>query len=295
MSENETLLFFSYGKQDLSRMPKRPAESNKGTFGRVVLVCGSVGMAGAAYLSAKAAYRVGAGLVEIVTPTPNLPVLQTLIPEAIVTPYDPALPDADVIAHAISRADALVVGCGLGKSEAARAVLCTALSVSDVPIVLDADALNLIAEAPALLPHLAGKIITPHPMEMSRLCARPVEDILGNIAECAQTFAKAHGCVCVLKDHRTVVSDGSPRIYRNESGNSGMATGGSGDVLAGILGGILAQQKRAHTRDRLETAALGVYLHGLLGDCAAERLGEYAVMASDLIDAIPDVLRPLRK
>ena len=293
MDSTETYLFFSFGEQDLRRMPKRPSRSHKGTFGRLVCLCGSIGMAGAAYLAAKAAYRTGAGLVEIVTPSPNLPVLQTLIPEAIITPYDPTAPDTEAVAHAVSRADALIAGCGLGKSEIALTVLRVALSTSCVPTVLDADALNLIAEIPALLPYLKGKLITPHPMEMSRLCGQTPETILANMAECAHSYAQKHGCVCLLKDHRTVISDGSDRIYRNTSGNSGMATGGSGDVLAGILGGILAQKKHARSCDLLEVAALGAYLHGLCGDRAAERLGEYAVMASDLMDALPEILRPL--
>ncbi len=283
--------FLSYTEQDLSRLPMRPAHSNKGTFGRVVCLCGSRGMAGAAYLAAHAAYRSGAGLVEIVTPTCNLPVLQTLLPEAIVTAYDDENPDTRAVVRAFSRADALVVGCGLGTSSVSADLLSLALTYADAPTVVDADALNLIAKRPHLREMLQGKIITPHPMEASRLFRVPVEEILNEIPAHAARFSGELGCVCVLKDHRTAVAAEGHPLFVNTTGNSGMATGGSGDVLSGIIGGILAQQKTS--ADAYLAATLGVYIHGLCGDRAALRLGEHAVMASDLVAALPDVLRPL--
>ena len=280
---------FSYTKDDLRRMPPRTPNSHKGTYGRVVLICGSEGMAGAAYLCAKAAYRTGAGLVEIVTPEANRTILQTLLPEAVLTMYDDSPEGLRAVRRAIERADALGIGCGLGLSERSLTVLTLALTLSHVPTVLDADALNLLAKHDDLLPLLAGKTITPHPTEMSRLTGMSVGDILADTTSVAHDFAARHGCVCVLKTHKTVVSDGSARIYQNQSGNSGMATAGSGDVLCGILCGILAQKKSDPTP--LETAALAVYLHGLCGDEAAKNLGEYSLMASDIIDALPAVLR----
>lgn len=280
---------FSYTSADLRRLPPRPAESNKGTFGRVLCVCGSYGMAGAAYFAANAAFRTGAGLAEILTVRENVSVLQTLLPEAIVTPYDSAEPDVEIIKAALNRATAVVCGCGLGVSGASRAVLACVLRNATVPTVLDADALNLISKNPSLMKYAQGKIITPHPAEMSRLTGISVEDILSDNIGVCHDFAKKHSLVCALKTHRTAVSDGSDKVYINTTGNSGMATGGSGDVLAGIIGGILAQGKGCLSMT--EAAALGVYIHGLAGDAAASRLGEYSLIASDIIDALPTVTK----
>lgn len=281
---------FSYTQRDLSLLPARPQESNKATFGRVLCVCGSRGMCGAAYLAAKAAYRVGAGLVRILTVRENLPVLQTLLPEAIVTVYDGEMPEADIIAEAEAWADVLVIGCGLGVSRASRSLLSTILRISKKQKVLDADALNLLSRNPSLLKYAKGAIITPHPLEMSRLCKWDVEKILSDTACAAHELAKKHGLICVLKTHKTVVSDGGERIFVNTSGNSGMATGGSGDVLAGIVGGILAQARNTSLTP-FEAACLSVYVHGLCGDVAASKLGEYSLMASDIIDALPTVTK----
>ncbi len=283
---------FSYSEQDLFRMPKRPEESHKGTFGRVLCVCGSKGMSGAAYLAAKAAYRCGAGLVRILTVSENLPILQSLLPEAIVTVYDSDSPEPSVLSEAYEWADVLVIGCGLGITPASRFLLSHLMRINTKPTVYDADALNLIARNPSLTKYLKGSIVTPHPLEMARLCRCSPEEILSDSDRFAHAYAKKHGAVCVLKRPQTVVSDGGNMIYRNLSGNSGMATGGSGDVLAGMIGGILAQN-RDHGLDLFTCANLGVYLHGLCGDAAAHELGEYSLMASDLINALPKVLRRL--
>lgn len=279
---------FSYDEKALSLLPARPEQSHKGTFGRVLCVCGSVGMSGAAYLAAKAAYRMGAGLVRILTPEENRVILQTLLPEAIVSVYDSTEPDLSSIDEAEAWADVLVIGCGLGVTPCSRRLLAHLLRRTDKPRILDADALNLLARNPSLLKYAKGAILTPHPLELSRLTGCTPEELLADTEQAAYDFAKAHDLVCVLKEHRTAVSDGV-RVYRNTSGNSGMATGGSGDVLAGILGGLWAQMRSADS-DPLTVASLGVYLHGLCGDIAAHRLGEYSLMASDLIDALPYVL-----
>lgn len=283
--------FISYTEKDLERLPPRPERSHKGTFGRVACLCGSCGMAGAAYLAAYAAYRTGAGLVEIITPESSRTILQTLLPEAIVTTYDDEDPDLRTITASVARADALVIGCGLGTSAASACVLETALTYATAPAVVDADALNLIAKRPHLRPLLCGKIITPHVGEASRLFRIPTEELLSDISAYAARFANHLDCVCVLKDHHTIVAAPNQPLYKNTSGNSGMATGGSGDVLAGIIGGLLAQQKNLAAPDPYLAATLGVYIHGLCGDCAAACLSEYSVMASDLIEALPEILR----
>ncbi|MBQ8850077.1 MAG: NAD(P)H-hydrate dehydratase [Clostridia bacterium] len=283
------LTAFSYAREDLAMMPPRFAESNKGDYGRLLCVCGSVGMCGAAYLSALAAYRTGAGLVRILTPKENLIPLQTSLPEAIVSVYDGESSDLTAISEAVEWADAIVIGCGLGRSYASGKVLGTVLREATAPVVIDADALNIISESAALKKYMSGNIITPHLLEMSRLCGLSVTDINSDRESTAYGFAKATGAVCVLKSHRTCVSDGSERIYVNTSGNNGMSTAGSGDVLAGIIGGILAQNKRGSIT-LTDAASLGVYLHGIAGDIAAESLGEYSLMARDIIASIPKAL-----
>lgn len=276
-----------------SLLPLRPERSSKATFGRVVAVCGSRGMSGAAYLAALAAYRVGCGIVELVTPEENRTILQTLLPEAIVTCYDSDAPNNSDIAAAISRADAAVIGCGLGTNATAREVLETALVSLRCPAVLDADALNILAAKPTLwssVPH--GTVITPHPGEASRLSGFTVEQILEAVPEAARSISESHGVICVLKNHKSIITDGFT-TYINGFGNSGMATAGSGDVLAGVIAGLMSAEAAAAAPspcDTLTAAALGVLLHSLAGDAAAARLTEYSVMASDIIAALPEVL-----
>ncbi len=289
----DTFSTFSYTKNDLALLPARPQKSNKGTFGRVLCICGSRGMAGAAYLSAKAVLRTGAGIVEILTSECNRTVLQTLLPEAIVTAYDDENVCEELIDSALSRATAVVCGCGLGVNATSRRILARVLRSCEKPMVLDADALNLLSRNPSLLKYTNGKIITPHPAEMSRLSGKDVSEITQNIPTECREFAKNHSLTCVLKDHNTAVSDGSDRVYVNMSGNSGMATAGAGDVLAGIIGGILSQN-RENTLTDLQVASLGVYIHGLAGDTAALSVGEYSLIASDIIDSLPRVLSSIK-
>ena len=284
--------FFSYNLSNLSLMPRRTQSSNKSTYGRLLCVCGSEGMAGAAFLCAKAALRTGAGLVEILTPKENRLPLQSMLPEAIITVYDSSDPEDAVVDNALSRADAIAIGCGLGITPQSRKIVAKVLKNSAVPTVVDADALNLISRNRSLYKYIKGKIITPHPLEMSRLTDIPVDSILADTQSVCRDFASRAGLVCVLKDHRTVVSDGGERIYLNNTGNSGMATSGSGDVLTGIIGGILAQNKNA-CLTTFEVATLGVYIHGLCGDSAAAALGEYSVIASDIIACLPKILKTI--
>ena len=283
---------FSSSQEVLSLLPQRPVRSNKGDFGRVLCICGSYGMVGAAYLCAKAAYRTGAGLVEIFTHESNREILQTSLPEAIVTTYSDEYSKDDLL-PLIERADCIVAGCGLGTGKLSKAIISDLLRMVDTqttPLVLDADGLNIISRSAVLLKYAQGSIITPHPAEMSRLTGISAESILDDPASTALDFAKKHSLICLLKDHETIVSDGSKRIYKNNTGNSGMATGGSGDVLSGILGGIFAQSKRTNT-SRTVLTALGAYIHGKCGDIAAEEYGEYSLMASDIIEALPKLLK----
>lgn len=279
---------FSFASPPLHLLPPRKERSSKGDFGRVLCLCGSEGMSGAAHLCAKAAYRSGAGLVEIFTPEANRVILQISLPEAIVTSYNEENAKSLLLAS-IQKADCIVAGCGLSLTPLSRSLLSCLLhnvDTSKVPLVLDADALNLISKNPSFLKYIKNSVITPHALEFSRLSSASVQDILTTPADFAFNYAKKHSCICVLKDHNTVVSDGSSRLYINTTGNNGMSTGGSGDVLAGILAGILAQSKSVS----LDTVACAVYIHGACGDIASRNLSSYSVMASDLVDALPLVL-----
>ena len=278
---------FSFDSFPTELMPKRRERSSKGDYGRVLCICGSLGMSGAAYLCAKAAYRTGAGLVEIFTPEENRIILQASLPEAIITAYTEENAD-ELLQNSLKKANCVAVGCGLSVTPLSRRLLSTLLhniNTSKTPLIIDADALNLIARNASFLKYINGAILTPHPLEFSRLTGISVESILSSPEALAYEYAKKNLIVCVLKDHNTVVSDGSERLYINNTGNSGMATAGSGDVLTGIIAALAAQSRTAS----LDIAALGVYIHGLCGDFVARRLSEYSLMASDLIDALPIV------
>lgn len=276
---------FSFDSFPKELLPHRAERTSKGDFGRVLCICGSVGMSGAAFLCAKSAYRAGAGLVEIFTPEENRIILQSTLPEAIVTPYTPDSAEA-LLLKALQKADVVVCGCGLSVTPLSRKILSVLLHNVDTektPLVLDADALNLVAKNPSLLKYIKNSVITPHALEFSRLSGASVQEILTTPEDFAYSYAKKHSLVCVLKDHNTVVSDGTERLYLNNTGNNGMSTGGSGDVLAGILAGLLAQTRKV----TLDTVALAVYIHGACGDIASRTLSPYSLMASDLIDVLP--------
>lgn len=281
----ETSLVYTYDKEDLfARYPKRREESHKGTYGRVLLVAGSRGMSGAAYLSAKAAYMAGAGLVQIYTSEDNRVILQQLLPEAIITTYEEY--DAAVLKKLIQWADIIAAGSGLSLTETASRMVKTILQHAQVPCVLDADALNIISEHKEWLLEAAQPLIlTPHMKEMARLSGCTVEQIKKDRFECATAFAKEYALVLVLKDARTLAVNKDEDVFLNTTGNCAMAKGGSGDVLTGILAGILAQKMTPY-----EAATLGVCLHGLAGDRARDKKGRYSVLAEDIIDGIGEVL-----
>lgn len=282
------MTFYSYNKDQLfDLLPKRRQNSHKGTYGRLLIIGGSSGMCGAPYFSAKAAYRTGVGLVEIFSCAENRTTLQALIPEAILTVYDQNSIDPYALGASISRADAVAIGMGLSESPAALELIAYTLDKCTSPLIIDADALNLISKNKQLWTLIkAPVIITPHLAEMSRLSGWDIPSIANNIPLCAKSFADVQKVICVLKDHHTAVA--SPldeKVYINQSGNSGMSTAGSGDVLDGVIGALLAQRL-----DPVNAASLGVFLHGLAGDVASSELSEYSVMASDIIEAIPKVL-----
>ena len=285
--EEEFPKVYSYTIEDLAKIPKRNPYSNKGTYGKILVIAGSKNMSGAAYFSAKAAYRMGVGLVRIVTPEENRQIIQSLLPEAIVTTYQKKQLDGDWLMDAINWASVIVIGPGMGGSEEAHYLLSKVLSISEVPLVIDADAINILAKEPGLLQHNKQNIIlTPHIGEMSRLTDKPISEIAENIIEVAERFAKEKKLTCVLKDARTIVTEGNRGTYVNTSGNDGMATGGTGDVLTGVIAGLLGQGLSV-----VEAARLGVYIHGLAGDAAAAKKGAYGLLADDVCEAINDVVK----
>lgn len=270
----------------LSSLPNRRKRSHKGTYGRVLCVAGGKNMAGAAYLCAYAAYRAGAGLVRVFTPEENRTIIQTLIPEAVLTTFDRRHPDMGLLREALEWADAAAVGPGLGREAWAESFVDRILSECNKPLVLDADGINHLAkDVSRLKAHGGPVILTPHVKEFSRISKEPVSKIAENVPKMAAAYAKEQHCVCVLKDAPSAVGDGQGNVWVNTTGNCGMSTGGSGDVLTGIIAGLLAQKT-----EPLQAALLGVWLHGRAGDLAAEKEGTYGLMARHLIEYLPDAM-----
>lgn len=268
-------------------LPKRRADSHKGVYGRALIIAGSANMAGAAYFSAKAAYYSGCGLVRILTAQENRQALFSRLPEAIITPYDTQAKDMAALLQALEEcmdwADAVLIGPGLGQTPAAQMLVAKVLQYADKKIVFDADALNILSKNMVLLKETAGiRVMTPHIKEMGRLTRTDVKDVKDGLLQAAREFAREYQAICVLKDTRTVVGMPEGDFFINTTGNHGMATGGSGDVLAGFLTGFLAQGQPAR-----DAAALAVYLHGRAGDLAALEKGAYSMLASDILEKLP--------
>ena len=271
---------------DLEPLAERPSHSNKGTFGKLLVIAGSVNMAGAAVLAGKSAYASGCGLVRILTPEENRMVIQTALPEAILTTYSSKKLENDVIKEAIAWADVILCGPGIGMSESAATLLKQVLQSASVPVVLDADALNLVAQNVNMLfaPH-TEMVITPHLGEMSRLTGDSVAYLQTRLIDVARDFSNTYNVTCVLKDERTVTATPYGPVYLNLSGNAGMATAGSGDVLAGVISSLMAQGFTSEV-----ATSLAVYLHGAAGDKMIQMTGKAGLMASDLVEGIRCVI-----
>jgi len=287
--EAEASYVRTFRRKDIERLlPERKRDSNKGTFGKALVIAGSKNMAGAAFLTALAAYRTGAGLVRIYTPEANRVILQTLLPEAIVTTYDGVCTDDDSLSSSIEWADFIAAGPGMGTSDESQAIICRLLQQSSCPLVIDADGLNILSLHPDWLETRNSKyvIVTPHPGEMARLTKLTVPDIKNSFLKTADEFARHFRAACVLKDANTYVASPDRSGYLNLSGSSSMAKAGSGDVLTGIILGLLCSGMEPY-----DAAELGVYIHGLCGEEAASSYGEYSVLGRELADAAGIVLR----
>lgn len=279
-------------REDLDTIPKRAAYSHKGTYGKVLIIAGSKNMAGAAYFAAKASYRTGAGLVKIMTPEENRLMLQEKLPEAILSVYDTeqALQEPELFRENVGKqtewADVIVLGPGIGTGECSRTLVEAVLSNAYVPIILDADAINLAARYPYLKNYFTENIIlTPHLLECARLMETSVETIRENLIESAKKVAERFGVSCVLKDAATVTVRKDGLVFVNQSGSPAMAKGGSGDVLCGVIAGFLALGM-----EECDAASLGVYIHGLAGEAAERKFGAHSVLAGELADCIGEVI-----
>jgi NAD(P)H-hydrate epimerase len=277
--------------------PRRRRGAHKGDFGHVLVIAGSPGKTGAAVLAASAALRGGAGLVTVATASSALPMVVAAAPPEIMTegltsssagPLDrPAAMRALALAET---RDAVVLGPGLGADPATQAFVRELVRECPVPLVIDADGLNALGASPGaeFTRRDRATVLTPHPGEMARLLGSTAADVQRQRVDSARGLAAATGAVVVLKGERTLIADGGGRVAVNPTGNPGMATAGTGDVLAGLVGALLARRAGAWT------AATGaVYVHGAAGDQAAERVGEESLTAGELLAALPAALRSL--
>ena len=282
-------------------MPPRPPSSHKGSYGRVLVVGGSTGMTGAAALASEAALRAGAGLVTLAIPKHLNPILEGLLPEVMTLP----LPETDAGSLAVSATSTLlecaeqtksILAIGPGLSQHPETVSLVQQLIRenreqglDLRMVIDADGLNALAQDRETLAFLNSDVVlTPHPGEMARLAQTPIPTLEADRIGTAQQFASEHGVTLVFKGAPTVTSTPNGNLWINSTGNPGMATGGMGDVLTGVIAGLMAQGISSE-----RAAALGVYLHGLAGDIAAERLGMHGLTASDVLKAVPQAISSL--
>jgi NAD(P)H-hydrate epimerase len=271
----------------------RTADSHKGDFGRVTVVAGSIGKTGAAFLAGMGALRSGAGLVTVATPTSCLPVVASIAPELMTEAM--AEEDGSIAAAAIDRLlelqhDIIACGPGLGRTAGASAFVRALVDRATVPLVLDADALTLLAAEPG---RLLGRddrdvIITPHPGEMARLAGMSIDEVQANRLEVAADFATTRRAYVVLKGHRTVIATPAGHVFINPTGNPGMATAGTGDVLTGMIAAWLAQLLDAEA-----ACKIAVFLHGAAGDVAEAECGQVAMTATDLLDHLGDAVTAL--
>ena len=276
------------------RLAPRSADSHKGTFGRVLVVAGSRGMSGAAVLCGSAALRGGAGLVQVAVPGEILPTVAAGNPCYMTAPFAQdvrgrlaAAAADEIVELANNWADVVAVGPGLGQSDAMPALMTALFDRSGKPLVIDADGLNALARLPAdaWRDRRHPIVLTPHPGEFARLCGRSTDEVRGRRADLALAYAADHRMTLVLKGHCTLVTDGQS-LYSNTTGNPGMATGGTGDVLTGLIAALIGQKL-----EPFDAAILGVWVHGRAGDLAAGQLGQTAMIATDLLACLPDALR----
>ncbi|MDD4956132.1 MAG: NAD(P)H-hydrate dehydratase [Candidatus Omnitrophica bacterium] len=281
------------GHDHIGAMRARRADAHKGDLGKVLVIAGSSGMTGAAFLCSQAALRSGSGLVTCGVPSSLNDIMEVKLTEVMTVP----LPETknrslssrarDSIMDLAVKADVVAIGPGLGREEETRELVLELLGNISIPVVLDADGLNALGgETELLRKRTYRTVITPHPGEMARLLTESVDFIQENRTEVAKRVAEVTGAIVCLKGHGTIVASPEGGIYRNVTGNSGMATGGTGDVLTGMVASFIGQGL-----DDYGATVCAVYLHGLAGDIAAEKMGQSPMIASDLIDCLPEAFK----
>ena len=264
------------------RMPARAQNSNKGTFGKVLNFCGSENYIGAAYLATLSSLKVGAGYSALASTDRVIKAVSALLPEAVYISREDGLTN-------LNNFNVILIGCGLGlKSSSIKLFkdLVKRLQKETVPVIIDGDGLTILSSLNIDLPQ--NTILTPHPMEAARLLDCSLEEILNNLESSARQITQKYNCITVLKTHRTIICDKDLTIHINQHGNSALAKAGTGDVLAGVITGLLAQGVCG-----FEAAKLGVYLHSRAGEIASQDLTEYSVLASDVIKYLPQAIKEI--
>jgi hydroxyethylthiazole kinase-like uncharacterized protein yjeF len=278
-------------------LPERPRDAHKGTFGTAIVLAGSLGFTGAAYLASTAAARTGAGLVRLLVAESIYPILAAKCTEVMATPVPEVAPGAvghaayDSILRQLASAEVGIIGPGLGRDSSTWRLVVDLAQHAACPLVIDADGLNALADSPRSKGKLAaGRVLTPHPGEMARLTGRTIEAIAADRAGAARRAAREWGATIVLKGARTVVAHPDGRMSEDPHEVPALATGGTGDVLAGIIGGLIAQGS-----DPFSAAVTGVYIHAAAGRHISQRLGDSGLLAGDLLLEIPIVMNVLRR
>lgn len=282
---------YSYLTIERPERVKRNKNTHKGSFGTALTICGSYGMCGASILAAKSALRSGVGLLKAFVCDKNYTAFTMSVPEAVTLPVPTDLNgvpviDENTLKTHISNADSLLIGCGLGASDTAQKLIKKVLlSVENTPLIIDADGINAVARDINIIRKIKAPVIfTPHPKEMARLCHTTVNDIENNRVEYARQFASNYSCIVALKGANTIVAAPDGRVFFNLTGNAGMATGGSGDVLSGMIVSYLAQGVSP-----LQSALNAVYFHGFAGDMAAKNLSQRSLLPSDIIEELKHI------
>jgi hydroxyethylthiazole kinase-like uncharacterized protein yjeF len=282
---------------DAVMIPARPPDAHKGTFGTTVVLAGSLGLTGAAYLTSTAAARTGAGLVRLLVADTIYPILAAKCTEVMATPVPEVAPGAvghaayDSILRHLAAAEAGVIGPGLGRDSSTWRLVVDLALHAKCPLVVDADGLNALADSPRSRGKLGPRrVLTPHPGEMARLTGKSAEAINADRPAAARKAAKDWGAVVVLKGAHTVVAHPDGRTSEDPHAVPALATGGTGDVLAGIIGGLISQGAEPYS-----AAVTGVYIHAAAGRRISERIGESGLLASDLLTEIPLVMNVLRQ
>lgn len=261
------------------KMPQREQYSNKGTFGKVLNFAGSNNYIGAAYLSSVSVLKSGAGFVALSSEQNIINSVSKLLPEAVYLSRSEGLKNME-------NYTVCLIGCGLGQSRHAKNLLKRVLEFVKCPIVIDADGLNILAKEKNIILS-PNAVITPHPLEAARLLRVELNEVMSDLESSAKKLSAKYNCVVVLKTHRTIICEGD-NIFINQHGNSALAKAGSGDVLAGIISGLLAQKMTP-----FEASKLGVYLHSRAGEIASEELTEYSVLATDLPKFLPQAIKEI--